>query len=332
LFIALLVGACLTLWPLAPWLLLSLWASALGRPLLARIKQRVGGSSRAAALLVMALIVVVIVPPVVVAISLTGDLVDLANRIASSAGGKQALQALVSGPNGGGDVKLEARRIIELAQEHGGRAWSVLTMLAGAATKLIMGLFIFFVGTYVLLVDGGRAYSWFARHAPLRAEVLERVAQAFLQTGRGIFVGVGLTGLAQATVAAISYLILGVSNALVLGLLTFFASVIPSLGTALVWIPVAAGLALAGRTGAAIAMVVVGVGVIGLIDNILRPYVAHWADQSLPTFVLMVGMFGGITVFGGWGLLLGPLLLRLGMEALALARESWLDRGSVTAG
>ena len=133
----------------------------------------------------------------------------------------------------------------------------------------------------------------------------------------------GLTGLAPGIVARITYFARGVPRAFVLGLLTCITSVIPSVGTALVWVPVAVGLALAGKTLAAVIMGTVGLVVIGTVDNVLRPVFARFGRLELPTFVLLTSIFGGLAMFGTWGLLLGPLSARLAKEALMMAR---LDR------
>ncbi len=84
------------------------------------------------------------------------------------------------------------------------------------------------------LVDGVRYYRWIEDHAPLARERTRRLADAFNETGRGLFVSVGLTGLVQGILATVAYFALGVPRALVLGLLTCVASLIPSIGTALV--------------------------------------------------------------------------------------------------
>ena len=125
----------------------------------------------------------------------------------------------------------------------------------------------------------------------------------------------------QGVLATITYVALGVPRALVLGMLTCVASLIPSVGTALVWVPVAGGLALAGRTAPAVVMALVGVFVIGTVDNFLRPVFARFGKLELPTFVLLTSIFGGLAIFGTWGVILGPLFARLAKEALVLARE-----------
>jgi len=76
----------------------------------------------------------------------------------------------------------------------------------------------------------------------------------------------------------------------------------------------------AGRTGQAIAVVALGC-VISVADNFIRPLLSRYAKLDLPTFLLFIAMLGGIAVFGTWGLLLGPLCVRLGVEALRVGRE-----------
>ncbi|MGZ5970726.1 MAG: AI-2E family transporter, partial [Polyangiales bacterium] len=103
------------------------------------------------------------------------------------------------------------------------------------------------------------------------------------------------------------------------------AALIPSVGTGLVWVPVAIGLALSGRTTAAIAMGAIGVLVIGTVDNIVRPSFSRYGQLRLPTFLILVAILGGFAIFGPWGLILGPLSIRMAMEALSLLRESRAD-------
>lgn len=321
----LVVAAGWVLWPLLPWLLVALWVANLTRGPHARIQRLVRGSGRGAAIIVVGLSVTVLVPLVLVVVSLSRDAVELGKQVMSSEGGRAALANLVSDGSGENLGPVSPRRVVGMVQQHGDRAWKLLSAIVTAATNVAIGLLLFLYGTYTFLVDGPRAFEWSKKKFPFRPHVLERIAGAFDGTGRGLFIGVGATGLIQATIATVTYLVLGVPRALVLGLLTFVASIVPSFGTALVWVPLAAGLAITGRTGAAIALTVVGIGVVGTVDNLVRPMIAHRADANLPTFVVMVGMFGGLAAFGAWGLLLGPLLIRLAMEALSLHSESTVE-------
>jgi predicted PurR-regulated permease PerM len=198
----------------------------------------------------------------------------------------------------------------------------VTTKIAGAAASGLVALFIYFAGAYTLLVDGESAWQWVRQNSPLRPAQLDRFGAAFHETGRGLLIGVGLTSATQALAATVAYLALGVPRALVLGPITGLASVIPFLGTALVWGPIAVSLFIAGHTIKGIILVIIGVTVIGTIDNVLRPVYARLGTLQMPMFLLFVSVFGGLGAFGTWGAILGPLIVRLAMEALSLRKEA----------
>lgn len=222
------------------------------------------------------------------------------------------------------DLLKSPGKIVALVQEHGMSAAQMLGGAAGVAAEAVLSIFVFFYAVYAFLTDGPDYYVWLEQHAPIAPKHTRRLADAFNETGRGLFVGVGLTGLSQGIVATLTYVALGVPRALVLGLVTCIASLIPSVGTALVWIPVAVGLALAGRTGSAAIMAGVGVGVIAMIDNLMRPVFARYGKLHLSGFVLLTAIFGGLAIFGAWGLFLGPLFVRVAKEALEIQREERL--------
>jgi predicted PurR-regulated permease PerM len=143
-----------------------------------------------------------------------------------------------------------------------------------------------------------------------------------VETGRGLLASVVLTALVQAVVATVVYAILGVPRALILGFATFIAAMIPSVGSALVWLPVALGLLFADHPTRAAVLFALGLGVISTSDNVLRPLLARWGSLQLHPFLVLFSMLGGVMILGGWGLILGPLVLRLGLEVLSLVRES----------
>jgi predicted PurR-regulated permease PerM len=323
------IAGAATFYPYWPSLVLAVWVAVIARPLLVRAAKATGGRHRAAGALVVLLMMALFVPVGASLASLARGAVELARSVMGSDSAKNALVAVVSGgptENGQGvggafDVIRSPEKIAALVQEHGAAAAQILGGVAGAATEALLGFFIFFYAVYVFLVDGPGYYEWLEKHSFIEARHTKRLAAAFNETGRGLFIGVGLTGLAQGIVATITYVALGVPRALVLGLLTCISSLIPSVGTALVWVPVAIGLALAGKTVSAAILAGVGVGVIGTVDNVMRPIFARFGKLELPVFVLLTSIFGGLAIFGIWGLILGPLFARLAKEALIMARE-----------
>jgi predicted PurR-regulated permease PerM len=320
-------AAALTFVPLWAPILLASWMAMVVRPLHTRLVKRVKGSGRAAAVVTVLLVGITLAPVVIMSLSLFGATAQLVEKIQHSGGAREALQTLLSSegglPRGQLDAtqfKLNAEQIMGFARTHGGGALNAASTIFGAATTAVVGLFVFVYGFYTFLVDARAANQWVLDHSPLERWQTLRLASAYAETGRGLLIGVGLTALFQGGLATLGYVIIGVPQALVLGLVTTFAALIPSVGTGLVWAPLALGLALAGRMGEAGAVVGLG-AVISVADNFVRPLLSRFAELDLQTFVLFAAMLGGIAVFGAWGLLLGPLCVRLAVEALRIGRE-----------
>lgn len=319
LWVAVVVLAALALPFLGP-LVLAAWFAAAMRPLLAVLARTLGGRSRAAALVTLSFFILLLGPLVALAGSLSMDAIQLGRRLASSGSGRDALAALVSSDDASGST-FDPAAIITMIERHGTRALELAGMVAGIGAELAVGLFIFFSAAYVLLVDGPAAWGWTLRHAPVEACGLERLRSAFHETGRGLFIGIGLTGVVQAGMATIAYVALGIPRAFVLGLVTLFASVVPTVGTALVWLPVSIALAITGRTTAALVLAAVGVVVVSSIDNVLRPVLTRWGHLQLHAFVVLISMLGGLALLGTAGLFLGPLFARLAVEIVRMARD-----------
>jgi predicted PurR-regulated permease PerM len=292
------------------------------------LTKRLGGRSGLAASLTVSLLLVIAAPIAAVVTSIVLDAIALVQRLAETEEARSVFVKLVSDgePKPEVDSATEAigttSTMIDLLLSQGDRAWAVAQEIAGFAARFVIGLLVMVTGMYGILVNGERWYHWIEAHTPLAPEHFRRFGAAFVETGRGLWWGIVGAGLLQSIVATVAYLIIGVPSALALGMLTLLFSVIPAIGTAIIWAPVAAGLALTGQTTAAIVLVVIGVAVIGTVDNLARPYLARRGQLALPTWLVLTSMFGGVELFGGWGLVLGPLLVRLAKEALVLSREA----------
>ncbi len=315
-------AALFVLWPLWPPLLLAAWTAALTRPLLVRFERGLKGRRRAAAALSLLLFVFIALPLVLMGVGVIGGAQDLLTTVRSSASATSAVESLLSTPAVPLHVPSTFAEGMALAGRSGTQGLSWLSDMAGAAATALIGLFIYFGGAYAFLVDGPAVWAWLQRNAPLDEVPLSRLAAAFHETGRGLLVGVGLTSLTQGVAATLIYFALGVPRAWVLGPITGIASMIPFVGTGIVWGPVALGLFLTGHPVKGAILVALGVGVISVIDNLLRPVFARMGSLQMPIFLLFASVFGGLAAFGTWGALIGPLVVRLTMEALALSRES----------
>jgi predicted PurR-regulated permease PerM len=321
--VLLVVAAGLVIAPFLPWVVLSLWLGLYARRIHEPVTARLGGRSGLAAVLTVSLLLVIALPIAAVVTSIVLDLIALVRRLLESDQSQAVLVQLVQGdgPDSAADAKealQSGEGVVHLLMAQGDRAWAITQQVAGAAAHFVIGLLIMVTGMYGVLVSGAGWYAWIEEHGPIPPAHLARYCGAFIETGRGLWFGIVGAGMLQSLVATIAYLVIGVPSALALGMLTLLFSVIPAIGTALVWAPVTAGLALTGRTGAALALGIVGVALIGTVDNLARPYLARRGQLQLPTWIVLISMFGGIELIGGWGLLLGPLVLRLAKEALLI--------------
>ncbi|MBL8685005.1 MAG: AI-2E family transporter [Myxococcales bacterium] len=327
LVVALTLAALYACWPLWPALVLAAWTATILRPLLTRIERVLPGRRRAAGMLSLLLFVLLALPLAAVVLAVISGGQDLIRAIQESSSARTAVVSLASAPSGAPTLQLPKNlgEALEFVRRYGAQGLGVLSNVAGAAGTGLVAVFIYFAGAYELLVEGPRAWAWCKLYSPLPAAQLERFAGAFQQTGRGLLVGVGLTTVTQGLVATLVYVALGVPRWWVLGPITGLVSVVPFVGSALVWVPISAGLVVSGHPIKGGILVVLGVAVIGVIDNLLRPIFARYGSLELNTFLLFVALFGGIATFGAWGALLGPLIVRLWIEAVAMRRESELS-------
>jgi predicted PurR-regulated permease PerM len=310
-------------WPIWPALVLAAWTAALLRPLVTRLERRLHGRQLAAAVLTSLVALVIATPMLLLGVGVVVGARDLADTLASAPSAEGVLEQIAIGGDSGVSslpMPTTPREAVDLARQYGSEAFTLLSNLAGAAAQAILLMVVYLAGTFVFMREGRGHWDWVLQYAPLRRHHLERFASAFHETGRGLLVGVGLTCAAQGAVAMIAYFALGVPQAWVLGPVTGIASVIPVVGSAMIWLPVALGLLLTDHPIKATILTAIGLGVIGTIDNLLRPVFSRLGALKLPLLVLFVSAFGGLLVLGAWGAILGPLIVRLAIEALKLSR------------
>ena len=320
------IAAFVVIWPLWAPLVLAAWTAMIGRPLLTRTTRLLRGHERpAAGLLCFALLLAMAGPLTVLVVAVVTGGQELTASLLEATSAQRALQALSGGAltGTGGRLHLPASiaDAVVLARQYGTQAWALGTSIAGAASIGLLSVLIYFAAVYTFLVDGKAVWRWLEEHAPLPLRLTHRLAAAFHETGRGLLLGVGLTTATQGLVATIIYVAMGVPRAWVLGPITGVASVLPVVGSALVWLPLSISFFLTEQPVKGVVLIVLGVAVISVIDNVARPLFTRMGALKMPILLLFVSLLGGISIFGTWGAILGPLLVRLAMEALAVRKE-----------
>lgn len=176
----------------------------------------------------------------------------------------------------------------------------------------IMSLFFFYRDGQTILNQVSKALEMVI--GPRIHHYLDTISE----TTRAVVYGVGLTAVAQAILAGLSYFVAGVPNPMVLTIVTFLLALIP-FGTPLAYGAVSLWLFSQGQTVEAIGVMVWGVAIVSTSDNVIRPLVISGATQ-IPFLLIMFGVLGGIASFGLVGLFIGPVILAV---LLAIWRE-WL--------
>lgn len=174
--------------------------------------------------------------------------------------------------------------------------------------------------TYFLLRDGERIGPAIVAALPLERSVAARLVDRFVTVVRATIKGSGLVALAQGALGAVTFWIVGVPAALLWGVLMAIMALLPAVGPAIVWVPVAIYLLATGAMWQGVVVILSGVLVIGLIDNILRPILVG-RDTGIPDWLILVTTLGGIALVGLSGIVLGPLAAALFMTGWQVLSE-----------
>jgi predicted PurR-regulated permease PerM len=196
--------------------------------------------------------------------------------------------------------------------------------LIGTATRLGIQLTIAFFGLYYLLHAPEAAWTQVRPFIPFSRRNAEILRERFRDVTISTLIGTGLTASIQGLLVGVGFWVTGIPNALFWGVVTVIVAILPVVGSALVWGPGVAHLALEGRYGWAIALALWGVVLVGNIDNVIRPMVfRRWA--RIHPFITIIGAFAGIQYFGLLGLLIGPLAISYFFELIQMFRQEYLE-------
>ena len=195
------------------------------------------------------------------------------------------------------------QRLLQVLMKSGGSA--VMSALGTAVSFVVMLFVLFFV-----LRDGPGLARQVVRMLPIEQRRRALLWQHLSDVTRAVFLGIGVTALAQGVLLGIGFWIAGLPSPLVFGVLGVILALIPMVGPALLWVPAAALLAIQGHHGHAIFLALWGAVVVSLVDNLLRPLLIS-GRAEVPTLAVFVGVMGGLAAFGFIGLFVGPIVLGL---------------------
>lgn len=188
--------------------------------------------------------------------------------------------------------------------------------IAGFALEFLIGLVVFFIVLYYVLVDGPRLVQRL-HFLPAPGQDIDRVLGQVSGRVKAIVYGTLVVALVQATIAATGWWLLGLPAPLFWGVVILILELIPVLGSFVVLLPAAVWAFLNGDVWTGVALLGLNFIMVGLVDDVLRPYLIGRKSGVHPVLVL-IGIVGGLPLFGISGIILGPLLMGL-LEPIYLA-------------
>ena len=185
---------------------------------------------------------------------------------------------------------------------------SFLEALYGGAAGFVFWIFSLFFTLFYFLIDGERAVRFLKRMSPLADDEDEELMKDFVSMSRAIIKGSLVVALVQGVLGGIGFAVAGLSSPAIWGAVMGIFSLIPFIGTGIVWFPAGLWLLFSGETWQGIFLLAFGASIISTVDNVLRPKLVGRDTQIHPLLVFF-STIGGISLFGIAGFLIGPIIV-----------------------
>lgn len=202
----------------------------------------------------------------------------------------------------------------QLAAQAGSVVAGGLAMAAKGTAGFLVQTFVMLFALFTFLISGSRMLDSALCLTPLSAEDKDQLVKTFTSVGRATLKSTVVIGITQGGLAGLAFWAAGISGAAFWGVLMAILSIIPGIGTPLVWVPAAVYLYLNGQTGAAVGLTLWCMLVVGSIDNVLRPRLVG-QDTKMPDLLVLLTTLGGLALFGAAGILIGPIIGAMCMTA-----------------
>lgn len=270
----------------------------------------------AALLTTFSVVLIVILPVAFITSALVGEAVTVFSILNSQQVGflssLSELETMVQAvfPNFELDIAEYIRQSAELLTRNLG------AIFAGTASTIFL-FFIAMIGSFYFFRDGKDFTKWLVIISPLPDDEDEVILSRLARAVRSVATGTVLVALIQGTLTAVGLAIFGFDRAILWGLIAALGALIPSVGTSIVFIPSVLYLVFTGQYIFAVGLSVWGLLAVGLIDNLLGPYLMSRGNKQHP-FVILLAVLGGIALFGPIGFIVGPVVISLFMVLLEL--------------
>jgi predicted PurR-regulated permease PerM len=204
-------------------------------------------------------------------------------------------------------------------------------LLAGGLTSIALGtvnfLFVtvvFFYTLFFFLVDSAKVVESIRYYLPLHDSDERVMLNKFTSVTQAMVAGTLLIGVLQGALAGVAFAIAGVPNAVFWGTVMAVLSIIPGIGSALIWVPASVILIFQGSYAAGVGLIAFCALVVGSIDNVLRPVLVG-KHTDMHELMIFFGTLGGLFMFGMAGLLIGPVIASLFITIWEIYGDAFKD-------
>lgn len=225
----------------------------------------------------------------------------------------------LSGDKGDDDL---AARVQKQVSAQGGRAAAVVGATLSATGAFVFQAVMMLIAFYFLLVQGDELVGWLDEMSPLRRGQTRELLAEFKRVSYAVILSTVITSAVQAVAALIGYFIGRVPHPFFFAGVTFFAAFIPAIGAGAVCLVAAVLLFATGHPYGALFLAVWGLAVVGLVDNLVKPFLIK-GGMEMNGAVVFFALIGGLSAFGGVGLLLGPLVVALFLALMRMYQRDF---------
>ncbi len=202
-------------------------------------------------------------------------------------------------------------QIVEKIGQLAGQAASFVAQQVVVATqgtaRFFLMLFVALYAMFYFLKDGQKILDWLFAFTPLSADEQQLLVATFTSVSRATLKSTLVIGIVQGGLAGAAFAVAGIGGAVFWAAIMALLSILPGIGTALVWVPAVFYLAMIGRYEAATGLAVWCALVVGTADNFLRPMLIG-QDTEMPDLMVLLTTLGGLLLFGVAGLVIGPIV------------------------
>lgn len=221
------------------------------------------------------------------------------------------------------------RQLQQWAGAQGGQAAAAVGGVLAATGTFLFQSAMMLIGLFFFLVDGRPLVDWLDARVPLRPGQLRALLADFRRTSVTVLVATAATAGLQTVVALVGYFLARTPNPVFLAILTLVAALIPAAGATVMVVAVAALQLATGHTVSGVFLLVWGIAAVSVVDNVVRPLLLK-GGMELHGGVVFFALLGGVAVFGGIGLVVGPLVLTFLLSALNMYWREFGEPGLAT--